>query len=203
MRVKVVISHRGESRIFFRRGCTRLLLYFSTRINHIVFFCRIPVVLENRKSSQGGGGGRTPCTLPLDPSLSHQGFVTSILYSTCICIRCAWKQQRRIWVLSIQPKVQFEFRQLPGASGTAFSKISKERRTWRGIPKFWETFSWKFSFHSTLLPEFLKFSTELFTFRKFNSFRNFSWEFLYHLLLFPNFWNFWFIEWKAPFVDWY
>ena len=30
-------------------------------------------------------------------------FVTSILCSTCICIRCAWKQ-RRIWVLSMQPK---------------------------------------------------------------------------------------------------
>ena len=41
----------------------------STPINHIVsFFCRIPVVLENRKSSQGGGV-RTPCTLPLDPPL--------------------------------------------------------------------------------------------------------------------------------------
>ena len=30
------------------------------------FFCRIPVVLENRRSFQGGGV-RTPCTLPLDP----------------------------------------------------------------------------------------------------------------------------------------
>ena len=40
----------------------------STPINHIVsFFCRIPVVLENRRSSQGGV--RTPCTLPLDPPL--------------------------------------------------------------------------------------------------------------------------------------
>ena len=44
---------RGGSRIFFRRGCNRLLLYFNTRIR------RIPVVLENRWSSQrGGGGGR-------------------------------------------------------------------------------------------------------------------------------------------------
>ena len=32
------------------------------------FFCRIPVVLENRRSSQGGV--RTPCTLPLDPPLN-------------------------------------------------------------------------------------------------------------------------------------
>ena len=43
----------------------------STPINHIVFFCcAIPVVLENRRSSQGGGGVRTPCTLPLDPPLT-------------------------------------------------------------------------------------------------------------------------------------
>ena len=33
------------------------------------FFRRIPVVLENSRSSQGGGV-RTPCTLPLDPSLA-------------------------------------------------------------------------------------------------------------------------------------
>ena len=67
---------RGGSRIFFRRGCTRLLLYFSTWINHIVFFfCRIPVVLENRKSSQGGV--HTPCTLPLDPPLlTRLGFMS-------------------------------------------------------------------------------------------------------------------------------
>ena len=29
---------------------------------------RLPVVLENRRSSKGGGV-RTPCTLPLDPPL--------------------------------------------------------------------------------------------------------------------------------------
>ena len=34
----------------------------STLINHIVFSCRIPVVLENRSSSQGGGGAH-----PLHP----------------------------------------------------------------------------------------------------------------------------------------
>ena len=56
---------RGGSRIFLRRGCTRLLLYFR----------RIPVVLENRRSSRGRGGGgevRIPCTLPLDPPLQEE-----------------------------------------------------------------------------------------------------------------------------------
>ena len=58
---------RGGSRIFFRRGCTPLLLYFNTNKPHS-FFCRIPVVLENRRSPQGEGV-RTPSTLPLDPPL--------------------------------------------------------------------------------------------------------------------------------------
>ena len=63
-------SSRGGSRIFFRKGCTRLLLYFNTNKPHSFFLGRIPVVLENRRSSQGGGV-RTPCTLPLDPPLSR------------------------------------------------------------------------------------------------------------------------------------
>ena len=54
-------SLRGGSRNFFRRGCTRLLLYFNTNKQHS-FFCRIPVVLENRRSSRGGGGAH-----PLHP----------------------------------------------------------------------------------------------------------------------------------------
>ena len=54
---EIVMLLRGGSRIFFRRGCTRLLLYFNTNKPHIFsFFCRIPVILENRRSSQGGGG---------------------------------------------------------------------------------------------------------------------------------------------------
>ena len=45
---------RGGSRIFLGGGA---LVSFSTStpLNYIVFFCRIPVVLENRRSSQGGG----------------------------------------------------------------------------------------------------------------------------------------------------
>ena len=46
--------HKGGSRIFFRMGCTCLLLYFNTNKPHSFFFCKIPVVLENRKPSQGG-----------------------------------------------------------------------------------------------------------------------------------------------------
>ena len=60
------------------------------------------------------------------------------------------------------------FRQLPVAIGTAFSKISKKRTTSRGIH-----FSRKVSFHSTLFPKVLEFSVEWFEFQKFKSFRNF------------------------------
>ena len=62
---------QGQIQDFFRRGCTRLLLYFNTNKPHSFFvvFGRIPVVLENRRSSQGGGGVCTPCTLPLVPLL--------------------------------------------------------------------------------------------------------------------------------------
>ena len=49
------IPLRGGSWILFRRGCTHLLLYFNTNKPHsFFFFGRIPVVLDNRRSSQGG-----------------------------------------------------------------------------------------------------------------------------------------------------
>ena len=41
---------------FFLGGGALVSCSTSTPINHIDFFCRIPVVLENRRSSQGGGG---------------------------------------------------------------------------------------------------------------------------------------------------
>ena len=56
---------------FFLGGGALVSWSTSTPINHIVYFCRILVVLENRRSSQGGGV-RTPCTLPLDPPLFNQ-----------------------------------------------------------------------------------------------------------------------------------
>ena len=69
-------EREGQGQIqdfFFRKGCTRLLLYFNTNKPHsFFFFCRIPVVLENRRSSRGGGV-RSYCTLPLDPPLRAIG----------------------------------------------------------------------------------------------------------------------------------
>ena len=66
-----VWSGRGGSRIFFRRGCARLFLYFNTNKPHSFFFF---FFLQNtsciRKPQIVSGGVRTPCTLPLDPPLS-------------------------------------------------------------------------------------------------------------------------------------
>ena len=47
---------RGGSRIFLRRGCTRLLLYFNTNKPHS-FFLQNTSCIRNRRSSQEGGGG--------------------------------------------------------------------------------------------------------------------------------------------------
>ena len=68
-------EREGQGQIqdfIFRRGCTPLLLYFNTNKPHSFFSCRIPVVLENRRSSRGGGV-RSYCTLPLDPPLRAFG----------------------------------------------------------------------------------------------------------------------------------
>ena len=81
-------SNRGGSRIFFRRGCPRLLLYFNTNKPHSFFFCRIPAVLENRGSSQGVAHPLhpPPRSAPVQwyysdesPSFAH----TLHLWSTC------------------------------------------------------------------------------------------------------------------------
>ena len=47
---------------FFLGGGALVSFSTSTLINHILFFCRIPVVLENRRSSWGGGAAH-----PLHP----------------------------------------------------------------------------------------------------------------------------------------
>ena len=68
---KMVLGSRKHS------SSTQNVLAQYLRINHI--FCRTPVVLESRRSSQGGV--LTPCTIPLDPPLvliSFKGFSGSV-----------------------------------------------------------------------------------------------------------------------------
>ena len=56
--------HPGADPGFFLGGGALVSCSSSTPINHIVFFCRIPVVLENRRSSQGEGGSAPPAPSP-------------------------------------------------------------------------------------------------------------------------------------------
>ena len=70
--VRINIAGPGADPGFLLGGGALVSCSTSTPINHVVFFfCRMPVVLENRRLCRGGGGGwvRTPCTLPLDPPL--------------------------------------------------------------------------------------------------------------------------------------
>ena len=71
-----VFTVTGADPGFFLGGGTPVSCSTSTPINHIVFWGdKIPVVLENPRSSQGGGGLCTPCTLPLDPPLCKLYFL--------------------------------------------------------------------------------------------------------------------------------
>ena len=73
------VRFRGGSRIFFRRGCTSLLLYFNTNKPHSFFLQKTSCIRKPQVISDGGGGGGggprppppppPPCTLPLDPPL--------------------------------------------------------------------------------------------------------------------------------------
>ena len=49
------LGEQGRIQDFFLGGGALISCSTSTPINHIVFFGRIPVVLENCRSSRGGG----------------------------------------------------------------------------------------------------------------------------------------------------
>ena len=72
---------KGGSRIMFRRGCTtkkllqsRLMFFLFCFLFCFCLFCKILLILDSRRSSQGGGV-RTPCTPPLDMPLGCLPFV--------------------------------------------------------------------------------------------------------------------------------
>ena len=56
--------HRGESRIFFRRGCTRLLLCFNTNTPHSFFFLQNFSCIKKPQVISGRGGGAHPLHSP-------------------------------------------------------------------------------------------------------------------------------------------
>ena len=70
----VTLNSRGGSRNFFRRGCTRLLLYFNTNKPHSFFLQNTSCIRKPQVISGVGGGGCAPPapSLPLDPPLNSQ-----------------------------------------------------------------------------------------------------------------------------------
>ena len=86
---------RGGYRIFSRRGCTRLLLYFNTNKPQSFFLQNTSCIRKPRViSEEGGGGVRTPCTLPLDSPLltiarqSTQMFLEGSNEGLCFSTSC-------------------------------------------------------------------------------------------------------------------
>ena len=61
--------NRGGSRILFRRGCTRLLLFFNTNKPHSFFWQNTSCIRNPQVISEGGGCAPPACALPLDPPL--------------------------------------------------------------------------------------------------------------------------------------
>ena len=70
----------ADPEFFLAGGGALVSCSTSTPINHIVFFCRIPVVLENRRSSQGGGeGGAQPLhPLPRSAPVCHWQYLSTV-----------------------------------------------------------------------------------------------------------------------------
>ena len=99
--IAVSYCSRGGSRIFFRRVCTRLLLYFNTNKPHSFLGGQNSSCIRKPPAISGRGGGvvRTPCTLPLDPPLCSlnildiedflfQRMKTIMVYGLHCCARC-------------------------------------------------------------------------------------------------------------------
>ena len=68
-----VFTVTGADPGFFRRGCTRLLLYFNTNKPHSFLGGQNTSCI--RKLQVISGGLCTPCTLPLDPPLCKLCFL--------------------------------------------------------------------------------------------------------------------------------
>ena len=88
LRRDLVTCTQGRIQDFFEEGCTCLLLYFNTNKPHsFFFFCRIPVVLENCRPSQGRGGGVHPLHPPprSAPGTVGQGMATVSGRVSIIC----------------------------------------------------------------------------------------------------------------------
>ena len=65
----ILLTAGADPGFVFRRGCTRVLVYFNTNKPHS-FFLQNTSCIRKPQVISGGGRVRTPCTLPLDPPLN-------------------------------------------------------------------------------------------------------------------------------------
>ena len=68
------IRLRGGSRIFFRRGCTRLFLYFNTNKPHSFFFAQYQLYWKTAGHLRGGGCAPPAPSPKIRPCASAFGF---------------------------------------------------------------------------------------------------------------------------------
>ena len=116
-------AEAGADPGFFSGGGALVSCSTSTPINHMVFFCTIPVILENRRSSQrgGGGGGAHPLHPPsrsapgkcsLSPRFQTSFFVSPHRNFAYVKMPLFWSFQiNLIWPFQHRKKkpVVFEF----------------------------------------------------------------------------------------------
>ena len=72
---------RGGSRIFVRRGCTHLLLYFNTNKPHSFFLAEYQLDLKTAGHRGRGGGGAHP----LHPAPGSAPDAYKIQYVVMVC----------------------------------------------------------------------------------------------------------------------
>ena len=69
--LKYFIQPGADPGFFFRRGCTRLLVYFNTNKPHsFVFLQNTSCIRKPQVISGAGGGCAPPAPSPLDPSMT-------------------------------------------------------------------------------------------------------------------------------------
>ena len=78
--------YRGGSRIFFSRGCTRLVLYFNTNKPHSFFFPQNTSCIRKPQVISGGWGGAHP----LHPPPRSAPVSTWGLHPGCSLQICTW-----------------------------------------------------------------------------------------------------------------
>ena len=140
-------SYRGGSRIFFRRGCSRVLLYFNTNKPRSFFFWQNTSCTRKQQVISGGGGAHPLHPPPISaPVLVHFYFVQRSLYDRICLYR--W-QPSTVWlnvtvVLNTPTFSLFSFLSLSIASSAVLLAASSSVLPfWTFVRSLWRAATWK------------------------------------------------------------